>query len=362
MKEGPENVLAEECDGEIELGKWQCPPPPENDLKIVITHHVKQQIDEFATSDQSRELGGVLLGAQEELESETQLTVTAMIKAKKKSTDQTSATFTHESWRQIYREKDILYPELRIIGWFLTHPGYGIKLTDDDIFMQQHFFSLPGQVIYVVDPVSNERGFFAWRGQQVEQVSYHTDNKGQKAWVQVPSLKSEPESRRQKISPSRDNALQSPRYEGERRAPGWLKAALAVSLLLLAVTNFHRLTPTETVLPEETTIPEEQILPGQEQPIPETEQVEALTNELQLQQEQIAELQADLQRMETLVAELSGDRLFVYTVLPGDSLTAISNRFYNDPNEYQYLMRLNDLDDPNALRAGQQLLIYRKND
>ncbi|MDW7670112.1 MAG: LysM peptidoglycan-binding domain-containing protein [Bacillota bacterium] len=362
MKEGPINVRGEELDNEIEAGEWQCPSPPENDLKIVMTHHVQQQIDEFAASDHSRELAGVLLGAEEELASDTQLTVTAMIKAKKTSADQPSVTITHESWRQIYREKEILYPELRIVGWFLTHPGYGITLTVVDLFNQQHFFNLPGQVLYVVDPLSNEKGFFAWQGQHFKPVSYYTDNKGQKAWVQESSLKSEPESSTQIKSPLRDNAAQRPRHEGERRTSGWLKAALAVSLLLLALTNFHRLKPAETVLPEETAIPEEQTLSEQEQPIPEREQVEALTNELQLQQEQIAELEADLHQMERLVAELSGDRLFVYTVLPGDSLTAISNRFFNDPNEYQYLMRLNNLDDPDALRAGQQLLIYRTDD
>jgi proteasome lid subunit RPN8/RPN11 len=171
MKDGPKNVRGEEFDNEIEAGEWQCPSPPENDLKIVMTHHVQQQIDEFAASDHTRELAGVLLGAEEELESETQLTITAMIKAKKTSADKPSVTITHESWRQIYREKDILYPELKIIGWFQTHPGYGIILTDDELFNQQHFFNLPGQVLYVVDPLSNEKGFFAWQGQHLNQ--YH---------------------------------------------------------------------------------------------------------------------------------------------------------------------------------------------
>ena len=46
-----------------------------------------------------------------------------------------------------------------------------------------------------------------------------------------------------------------------------------------------------------------------------------------------------------------------YTVEPGDNLTKISKRFYGDPNKYAKIIKANNLDDPEKIKAGQQLII-----
>lgn len=46
-----------------------------------------------------------------------------------------------------------------------------------------------------------------------------------------------------------------------------------------------------------------------------------------------------------------------YTVQPGDTLSKISKRFYGDPNKYPQIAKANNLDNPDQIKAGQQLLI-----
>ncbi len=50
----------------------------------------------------------------------------------------------------------------RIVGWYHSHPDFGIFLSERDCFIHEHFFSAPGQVAYVVDPVRGLEGMFAW--------------------------------------------------------------------------------------------------------------------------------------------------------------------------------------------------------
>lgn len=46
-----------------------------------------------------------------------------------------------------------------------------------------------------------------------------------------------------------------------------------------------------------------------------------------------------------------------YTVQPGDNLSKISKQFYGDANKYKKIADANKLDDPNKIKAGQQLII-----
>ena len=46
-----------------------------------------------------------------------------------------------------------------------------------------------------------------------------------------------------------------------------------------------------------------------------------------------------------------------YTVQAGDNLSKISKHFYGDPNQYRKIAEANHLDDPNKIKAGQQLII-----
>lgn len=46
-----------------------------------------------------------------------------------------------------------------------------------------------------------------------------------------------------------------------------------------------------------------------------------------------------------------------YTVQAGDNLSKISKRFYGDANKYPQIAKANNLEDPDKIKIGQQLII-----
>ena len=72
-------------------------------------------------------------------------------------------TFTAETWAHIQGVMDKEHADKRILGWYHTHPGFGIFLSEMDLFIQENFFPLPWQVALVYDPKAGEEGLFVWR-------------------------------------------------------------------------------------------------------------------------------------------------------------------------------------------------------
>jgi len=69
---------------------------------------------------------------------------------------------------------------------------------------------------------------------------------------------------------------------------------------------------------------------------------------------------AQAPRTQTAGASVSGGQATrTYTVQPGDSLSKISKQFYGNANEYMKIFEANrnQLDNPNTIRPGQQLII-----
>ena len=71
-------------------------------------------------------------------------------------------TFTQDSWARILGELDERYPDQQIVGWYHTHPGYGLFLSEQDRFIHRHFFSNTAQIALVIDPLAHEEGVFGW--------------------------------------------------------------------------------------------------------------------------------------------------------------------------------------------------------
>ena len=165
--------------------RWACiayEVPGPDDLPIFIDRKPADAIERHALSDTAVELGGILLGKEcvDDQTGQPFVWITEALEAKHYANTQASFTYTHDAWEEITRERDRTHPELDIVGWYHTHPDFGIFLSSHDLFIHHHFFAQPLQVAYVVDPIRQTRGFFQWRDGQVEQVGgyYLTADRG----------------------------------------------------------------------------------------------------------------------------------------------------------------------------------------
>jgi len=132
-------------------------PVPREPL-VTIDSSVTRRIRQHARAHLKTEVCGVLIGES----TDEAIEITASIEALNAAQAGTHVTFTQDAWEEIYKVKDEHYPDARIVGWYHSHPGFGIFLSEHDLFIQENFFSSPGQVAWVYDPHSDDEGCFGW--------------------------------------------------------------------------------------------------------------------------------------------------------------------------------------------------------
>lgn len=97
--------------------------------------------------------------------------VRAAIPAERARCRRGDVTLTHYAWEGIFGALDTSYAGQAIVGWYHSHPGLGVFLSERDCFIHRHFFPLPGHVAYVVDPVAGLEGLFGWRSGELSLIA-----------------------------------------------------------------------------------------------------------------------------------------------------------------------------------------------
>lgn len=110
------------------------------------------------------EVCGVLAGLLCEDEQGKYVSVQAAVAGSATQHGAAHVTYTQETWNRIHEKMERQYPDLRIVGWYHSHPGFGVELSDMDKFIQSNFFGSPGQVAFVVDPLGGDEGLYAQVG------------------------------------------------------------------------------------------------------------------------------------------------------------------------------------------------------
>jgi proteasome lid subunit RPN8/RPN11 len=146
------------------------------DPEVRIRCEALRRIRQHARSSSKAEICGVLVGSTES----GVTSIDASIPGTNAVEAGTHVTFTQDTWEHIYKIKDRDYPDDRIVGWYHSHPGFGVFLSDHDTFIHKNFFSAPGQVAWVYDPHSDEEGCFGWANGRLERLSrvVFSDEKG----------------------------------------------------------------------------------------------------------------------------------------------------------------------------------------
>lgn len=151
-----------------QLGKENLPesafPGGRNQaFRVFFDPEVHAAIQKHAVDTSSVEICGILVGKWARDADGPYVTITASIKGEAATNKFAEVTFTHETWAKINEQMDTRYRDFSVVGWYHSHPDFGVFLSDRDRFIQEHFFAGPGQVAYVVDPIRRTEGMFLWR-------------------------------------------------------------------------------------------------------------------------------------------------------------------------------------------------------
>jgi proteasome lid subunit RPN8/RPN11 len=134
---------------------------------VVMEAEVARKIRQHARTSMKAEVCGVLIGSM----GNDRTVIEACIPGINAAQGGAHVTFTQDTWQHIYKIKDRQFPEEKIVGWYHSHPGFGVFLSEHDLFIHENFFSSPRQVAWVYDPHTDEEGCFGWVGGKTEKLS-----------------------------------------------------------------------------------------------------------------------------------------------------------------------------------------------
>jgi proteasome lid subunit RPN8/RPN11 len=144
-------------------------------FQVVMTRSALNDMHRHGRSEIDVEVCGVIVGNVYRDDNGPYLLVEASIKGDHAAGKTAQVTFTADTWTHINDELERNHHGRRILGWYHTHPGFGIFLSEMDLFIQNNFFPEPWQVAYVYDPKSHEDGVFVWKNGQATRDDYLVD-------------------------------------------------------------------------------------------------------------------------------------------------------------------------------------------
>jgi proteasome lid subunit RPN8/RPN11 len=142
--------------------------PGTKHLSYDIDLKVQQAIDEHTYSNREVEVGGILLGEVYQNQGIYFVSVTDVITAQHTIFGPICVKFTIQTWLDIIARRKTCYPDKKTIGWYHSHPGLGVFLSSNDLFIHKAFFGDQAWYIaLVVDPISKNQRVFAWDNDQI---------------------------------------------------------------------------------------------------------------------------------------------------------------------------------------------------
>ena len=167
---------------QVKAGDWPARKLPRvtdrpraKGFQAVLARSALNDMHRHGRSEPEVEVCGVLVGNVYRDAHGPYLHVEATVRGTHAAGRTAQVTFTAETWNHINDEMERLHPGRRILGWYHTHPGFGIFLSEMDLFIQNNFFPEPWQVAYVYDPRAEEDGLFLWKNGQAARGEYLVD-------------------------------------------------------------------------------------------------------------------------------------------------------------------------------------------
>ena len=154
-------ALQSRPDRRIDCSVVRCGSSDEPGVPVFLSYNGLQRLCEHIWSAAEVELGGVLVGDQcHDEQGNPFVVMTDSLAAQDYRNSADSFTFTHNAWSRFTRELDSRPGRRRIIGWYHSHPGWGVFLSDRDQFICESFFVGRLDIAMVVDPQCKQLGVF----------------------------------------------------------------------------------------------------------------------------------------------------------------------------------------------------------
>ncbi len=146
---------------------------PSGNKRIYIEDYVITYLNYIARPGSTHARGAILLGEKKKSDVGDIIFISGAVDAQNLEFDMDECEFTEEIWAEIYEQIKENFPELSVVGWFLSRMGFSTAINDK--IEKLHFENFPGndKVLYITDSLESEDAFYMHEhGQLVKQRGY----------------------------------------------------------------------------------------------------------------------------------------------------------------------------------------------
>lgn len=333
---------------------------PTGNRRIYIEDYVMTYLKQLANPNSTFARGAILVGEVQRNGQADVIYVSGALAAQNLELDLEESTFDGETWSFIYQEVKTYFPDLEVVGWFLSRMGFSTAVNDMIVKLHMDNFAGPDKVLYIMDALEGEDAFYLMDAEGLRRQSgyyiYYARNEAMQNFMIESKGETEPE--RQNEVEQKDEAVlrnykkimeeraRSVRIERMNRRLQAVCAFLAIAVLALGIavfSNYQMLEKVELALAEngvEVFAQEQQTETGMKRSETSTGKEKASTEKATTDVKTVA---ANLPRY--------------YTVQSGDTLSSISFKMYNSVGYVAELMEANGLGEADDIHEGDQIMI-----
>ncbi len=391
-------------------------------MRIYVEDYVCSYLEQYAMAGGNDERLALLVGRPMIIDGQQVLFISGAIQGRYTTYQSGITVFTEKSFDYANEQMDKYFKDLEIVGWMQSQPSYGLFLNASYANYHMKNFSLPYQVMFIIDPLERVNCFYAWDSENdIKEAKgyfiYYDKNRGMHEYMmnnKISSMRVITENASTGVSASEDyedeveadeeidrevetperylraKTVQRRKKEFEPRRVTNMLVSLCGVLVVICfimgaglIQNEDRITTLEANITQLTgsyqalldQVRQERtasVFASVSEPVSEEPQEETLSEPTQ---ENIGEVIVEdgnmvmaegyeLVRLNTPAPE---DTAYVeaveipdiYVVEQGDSLLGISRRFYGTPDMVKEIMSLNELDDPDKIYFGKVLKLPR---
>ena len=344
---------------------------PNGNRRIYIEDYVMTYLNQLANPNSTFARGAILVGESVKGANGEVIFVSGALAAQNLELDLEESIFDGETWSYIYQEVKTYFPDLEVVGWFLSRMGFSTAINDMIVKIHMDNFAGPDKVLYIMDALEGEDAFYMMDGEGLRRQSgyyiYYARNEAMQNFMIA--SKGEVEPNETNAVEQRDEAVmrnykkimeeraKNARIERINRRLSAICSGLVIAVLGLGVavfSNYQMLEKMEDKLVENGVIMSEENKTGY---LSEQTKTEGKETEVQKAAEADAESGNEESVSSGKVRSAAGNFPQYYTVQDGDTLSSISFKMYNSVGYVAELMEANGLGEADDIHEGDRILI-----
>lgn len=360
---------------------------PSANRRIYIEDYVMTYLSQMANPNSSFARGAILVGESYQNAGGQVTFISGALAAQNLELDLEESTFDGETWDYIYQEVKHYFPDLQVVGWFLSRMGFSTEVNDMIVNLHMENFAGNDKVLYIMDALEGEDAFYMVEGEYLHKQPgyyiYYARNEAMQNFMieekrekglDVPNeVEEKDEAVIRNYKKILEDRAHNVKIERINRRLSVVCSGLTVAVLALGVavfSNYQMLEILQSKLVENGIITYVELENGYPQ-VTESEKdtQEPLTEEDNTREEMLQStkmaaasgLDRKQENEEITVdkAEKTSAQVLpqYYVVQNGDTLSSISFKMYNSVGYVAELMEANEFSNSDDIHEGDTILI-----